>query len=107
MRHKEIDVIWTKTISLENPSRDLFRLAHRELKDAGTILLHVVHALVDAVVRRRLTAAARRHAQGGAAAAVDLVLEIENHAVSRVCGRHNDSARTVSKQHTGGAVLVV
>ena len=48
------------------------------LEDGPPVLFHVVHALIDRLVRRRPQAAARRHAQRRPAAAVDLVLEIED-----------------------------
>ena len=48
------------------------------LNTALPILLHVVQALVDRLVRRGQPAAAGRHAERGAAAAVDLVREVDD-----------------------------
>ena len=63
--------------------------------------------LIDRLVRRRPQAAAGRHAQRRAAAAVDLVLEIEDRAVA-VLGRRDDhGAGAVAEQHAGRPILVV
>src|SRR5207237_312884 len=68
-------------------------------RSSDLILLDVVHALVDRLVRRRPQAAAGRHAQRRSAAAVDFVLEIENAALALAGRRHDDRAGAVAKQH--------
>ena len=67
-----------QAVALEQALADLVGLAHRELEHRLPFLLHVVQPLVDGLVRRRLQAAAGRHAQRRPAAAVDLVLEVED-----------------------------
>ena len=67
-----------EAVSLQEPARDLFGLPDGELEDRLAILLHVVQPLLDGLVRRRAAAATGRHAQRRPAAAVDLVLEVED-----------------------------
>jgi hypothetical protein len=52
-------------------------------------------------------AAAGRHAECGAAGAVDLVLEIENLRPAGLRGRDHDRAGAIAEDHAGRAILVV
>ena len=56
--------------AVEDATRGFLRVPHGELEDSGTVLLHVVEAFVDRVVRGRSTTAARGHAERFPAAAV-------------------------------------
>src|SRR5204863_4112798 len=78
MRDEEIDLARLDAIAIENAPRGFLGVAHRELEHGRPILLDVVHPLLDRVLRRRPQAAARGHAQGAAAAAVDEVLVVDN-----------------------------
>src|SRR5262249_47061255 len=71
VRHEEVEVVRLEPVARENPLRDLLGLSDGELEDGLAVLLHVVKALVDRVVARRLAAAAGRHAQRRTARAVD------------------------------------
>ena len=54
-----------------------------------------------------MQAAAGGHAQRRAAAAVDLVLEVENRPIAGLRRRDDDRAGAVAEQHAGRAILVV
>ena len=67
-----------------------------------------MQALVDRLVGRRPETAAGGHVERIAAAAVDLVLEIEDPAGVAFAGcRHDDRSGAVAKEHAGRAVLVI
>ena len=66
-----------------------------------------MQTLVDALVRCRLTAAARRHAQGRPAAAVDFALEIDDRAVVLAGRRQHGRTGAVAEEHARRAVPVV
>src|SRR5712692_8143186 len=63
MRDEEIDVAGRPAVALQDPPRDLLGLPHRELEDGLPVLFHVMQALIDRVVRRRLETASCRHAE--------------------------------------------
>ena len=74
------------------------------------VLMDEVLALVDRLVRRRQLAAARRHAQRRAAAAIDLVREVEDARAGQIVsvdGAHHRRAGAVAEQHAGRAIGVV
>ncbi len=107
VRHEQIDVGRGQAVAIEQPARDLLGLAHRELEHRLPVLLDVVQTLIDRLVRRRLQAAARGHAERGAAAAVDLVLEVQNLRAARLGRRHHHRAGAVAEDDAGRAILVV
>ena len=82
-------------------------LVTANLKTVCALLLDVVQALVHGLVRRRLPAAAGRHAQRRPAAAVHLVLEVED--AEPVLRRRADDhgAGAVAEEHAGRAIGVV
>ncbi len=82
---------------------------HRKLEHRLPVLLHVVEPLVDGVVRRRAEAAAARHAQRRAAAAVHLVTdEVDDADALAVRGRRDHAAPAPSPKMTQvGAIGVV
>ena len=94
-------------LRLEQPPRDLLGVLHRELEDRRPFLLHVVQPLVDRLVRRRQLAAAGRHAQRRAAAAVDHVREVDDVRLAFLGDRHDDRAGAVAEQHARRPVGVV
>ena len=107
VRHEQIDVLRPVTLlrsRMRAQISSVFLTAN--LKTGLPVLLHVVQPLVDGLVRRRPEAAARRHAERRAAAAVDLVREVDDAAA---VGRraHDDRARAVAEQHARRAVGVV
>ena len=63
--------------------------------------------LIDCVLRRRPQAAARGHAQRLPAAAVDVVLEVDDADVRIVGGLDHRRTRAVAEDHAGRAIGVV
>ncbi len=107
MRHEQVDVARPEAVAVEQPAGDLFRFPHGELEHRLPVLLHVVQAPIDRLVRRGHAAAAGGHAERRAAAPVDLVLEVENHPFAVAGGGDDDRARAVAEQHAGRSILVV
>ena len=73
VRAVQIQIGARQAVALEHPERGLLVLLHGKLEDRLSVLLHVVQALLDGLLRRRPPAAAGRHAQRRAARPVDLV----------------------------------
>ena len=86
---------------------DLLGLAHREFEDGLAVLLDVVEALVDGLVRGGHAAAAGGHAQRRAAAAVDLVREADDSRLSRLRHREHHGAGAVAEEDARRAIGVV
>src|SRR4029453_13950869 len=72
VRNEEIEIGRRDAMTLEQPPANLAALPDRELEDGLSVLLDVVHALLDALVRGRHLAAARGHAQRRSAGTIDL-----------------------------------
>src|SRR5262249_49655061 len=78
VRDEQIDVVRSEPVPVEQAAPDLLGLAHRELEHRLPVLLHVVQALVDGLVGRGPAAATGGHAQRPSAAAVGLLLQVDD-----------------------------
>ena len=92
---------------LQHAQADLLGLPDRELEDRVTVLLHVVHPVVDRLVRGRHAAAAGGHAQGRAAAAIDLVREPDDRRLPFRRRRQHHGPGAVAEQHARRPVGIV
>src|SRR6266566_5157265 len=107
MGNEGIDVGALEPVALEQFLAQFRLLADGKLKDLLAILVDVVHSFCDRLLARRVQAAAAGHKEILAAGAIDLVNEVDQ-TDGVVFGRFkNCRARTVSKDHTSGAVSVV
>src|SRR5436309_12971629 len=108
MRNEQVEIARLETVAVEHAARDFLRLSNRELEHRVAVLLDIMQPFVHRLVRRRAEAPARRHAERRAAAAVDLVLEIEDRAIalSRRSG-YDGRAGAVTEQDAPRAIVVI
>ena len=94
-------------VALHDAGADFFGLADRKFENRPAILLDVVKALIDGLVRRRAQAPAGWHAQSGPATPINLVLEVDDAEPILRRRAHDNCARAISEQHTRGPIGVV
>src|SRR5262249_44279009 len=101
MRDEEIDLARLDAVALEDSHGRLLRVAHGELEHGRAILLDIVKPLIDRVVRRGPQAAARWHTERVAAAAIDVILEIDDADLVVIRCFDDNRTRTVAEKHAG------
>ena len=96
-----------RLLRVENARARLLGVAHGKPEHRSAVLLHVVQALLNRLERRRHLAAAGRHAQRVAAAAVHVVLEVDDADLGIVAGLDDGRAGAITEDHARGAIGVV
>ena len=77
VRHEQIEIGPRDAVAVHQAPTHFLVLAHGEDEHALPVLMDVMQALVDRLVRRGQLGTACRHAQGRAATAIDFVCEVD------------------------------
>src|ERR1035438_10343006 len=104
MWNEEIDIGSSHAVAFEDFVAGLGHFSDRKFENSLTILMNVVHFLVDGFVGGRIEAAASRHVERDAARTIHFVEEVDQSERIVFGGLDDHGAGSVTEDDAGGTI---